>query len=60
MFKCLFYGVFSKSTLLDTPTSSHDLEGQRSQPAERHDDPELTSWLTRYGADQDAIDRVGL
>lgn len=59
MFKCLFYGVFSKSTLLDTPTSSHDLEGQRSQPAERRDDPELTSWLTRYGADQDAIDRVG-
>uniref|UniRef100_A0A3Q2VMA8 mitogen-activated protein kinase kinase kinase n=1 Tax=Haplochromis burtoni TaxID=8153 RepID=A0A3Q2VMA8_HAPBU len=22
------------------------------------DDPELTSWLTRYGADQDAIDRI--
>uniref|UniRef100_A0AAX7UWI2 mitogen-activated protein kinase kinase kinase n=1 Tax=Astatotilapia calliptera TaxID=8154 RepID=A0AAX7UWI2_ASTCA len=30
----------------------------RSQPAERRDDPELTSWLTRYGADQDAIDRI--
>uniref|UniRef100_A0AAX7UG30 mitogen-activated protein kinase kinase kinase n=1 Tax=Astatotilapia calliptera TaxID=8154 RepID=A0AAX7UG30_ASTCA len=28
------------------------------QPAERRDDPELTSWLTRYGADQDAIDRI--
>ncbi|XP_063351034.1 mitogen-activated protein kinase kinase kinase 5 [Pelmatolapia mariae] len=42
----------------DTPTSSHDLEGQRSQPAERREDPELTSWLTRYGADQDAIDRI--
>uniref|UniRef100_A0A3Q4GKK3 mitogen-activated protein kinase kinase kinase n=1 Tax=Neolamprologus brichardi TaxID=32507 RepID=A0A3Q4GKK3_NEOBR len=29
-----------------------------AQPAERRDDPELTSWLTRYGADQDAIDRI--
>uniref|UniRef100_I3JDS6 mitogen-activated protein kinase kinase kinase n=1 Tax=Oreochromis niloticus TaxID=8128 RepID=I3JDS6_ORENI len=28
------------------------------QPAERREDPELTSWLTRYGADQDAIDRI--
>uniref|UniRef100_A0A3Q1CSP4 mitogen-activated protein kinase kinase kinase n=1 Tax=Amphiprion ocellaris TaxID=80972 RepID=A0A3Q1CSP4_AMPOC len=35
------------------------LEGETSQHAERHEDPELTSWLRLYGADQDSIDRVG-
>uniref|UniRef100_A0AAQ5YA22 mitogen-activated protein kinase kinase kinase n=1 Tax=Amphiprion ocellaris TaxID=80972 RepID=A0AAQ5YA22_AMPOC len=29
------------------------------QPS-RHEDPELTSWLRLYGADQDSIDRVGV
>ncbi|XP_030577832.1 mitogen-activated protein kinase kinase kinase 5, partial [Archocentrus centrarchus] len=42
----------------DIPTLPDDLEGQRSQPGERHEDPELTSWLRLYGADQDAIDRI--
>lgn len=42
----------------DVPPSSDDLEGQRSSPSPRHRDPELTSWLRLYGADQDSIDRV--
>uniref|UniRef100_A0A8C4DEM0 mitogen-activated protein kinase kinase kinase n=1 Tax=Dicentrarchus labrax TaxID=13489 RepID=A0A8C4DEM0_DICLA len=33
-------------------------EEQRSSPSERHEDPDLTSWLRLYGADQDSIDRV--
>uniref|UniRef100_A0A7N5ZXW7 mitogen-activated protein kinase kinase kinase n=1 Tax=Anabas testudineus TaxID=64144 RepID=A0A7N5ZXW7_ANATE len=33
-------------------------ETQTSQPAETHEDSELTSWLRLYGADQDAIDRI--
>lgn len=54
-------GVLNESPhhlLLDTLPD--DLEGQRSQAAERHEDPELASWLRLYGADQDAVDRVGL
>jgi len=46
--------------LLDPPTSSDVLQGQRSQPAERHEDPELSNWLRLYGADQDSIDRVSV
>ncbi|XP_061563409.1 mitogen-activated protein kinase kinase kinase 5 isoform X2 [Cololabis saira] len=42
----------------ETLKSSDSLQEQRSQPAERHEDPELTSWLRLYGADQDAIDRI--
>ncbi|XP_029281635.1 mitogen-activated protein kinase kinase kinase 5 isoform X2 [Cottoperca gobio] len=42
----------------DVPTSSGDPEAQRSPPAERHEDSEMTSWLRLYGADQDSIERI--
>ncbi|XP_053192764.1 mitogen-activated protein kinase kinase kinase 5 isoform X2 [Scomber japonicus] len=47
-----------RSEPADTPVSSSSLEGQTSQPAELHEDPELSSWLRLYGADQDSIDRI--
>lgn len=57
---CFNEDVCSLSFTADTPVSSSSLEGQTSQPAEGHEDPELSSWLRLYGADQDSIDRVGL
>lgn len=57
---CVSEGVCSLSSPADIPMSSSSLEGQTSQPAEGHEDPELSSWLRLYGADQDSIDRVGL
>lgn len=52
--------VCSLSCPADIPTSSGGPEGQRSQPAERQEDSELSSWLRLYGADQDSIDTVGI
>ncbi|XP_068197922.1 mitogen-activated protein kinase kinase kinase 5 isoform X2 [Antennarius striatus] len=37
----------------DTSSSSGEPERQRT-----HEDPDLTSWLRLYGADQDSIDRI--
>ncbi|KAI4801618.1 hypothetical protein KUCAC02_019501, partial [Chaenocephalus aceratus] len=42
----------------DVPTSSGDPEEERSLPAVRHEDSEVSSWLRLYGADQDSIDRI--
>ncbi|XP_033931374.1 mitogen-activated protein kinase kinase kinase 5 isoform X2 [Pseudochaenichthys georgianus] len=42
----------------DVPTSSGDREEERSLPAVRHEDSEVSSWLRLYGADQDSIDRI--
>lgn len=42
----------------DVPPSPGLPEGQRSPPAERREDTEMTSWLRLYGADQDSVDRV--
>ncbi|KAK5611749.1 hypothetical protein CRENBAI_010735 [Crenichthys baileyi] len=39
-------------------TASEGLQGQRSEAAERREDPELSRWLRLSGADQDAIDRI--
>ncbi|TDH00656.1 hypothetical protein EPR50_G00190510 [Perca flavescens] len=47
-----------RSEPADVPTSSGCPEGQRSPPAERPEDSEMTSWLRLYGADQDSIDRI--
>ncbi|XP_031178195.1 mitogen-activated protein kinase kinase kinase 5 isoform X2 [Sander lucioperca] len=47
-----------RSEPADVPTSSGCPEGQRSPPAERQEDSEMTSWLRLYGADQDSIDRI--
>ncbi|XP_039637287.1 mitogen-activated protein kinase kinase kinase 5 [Perca fluviatilis] len=47
-----------RSEPADVPTSSSCPEGQRSPPAERPEDSEMTSWLRLYGADQDSIDRI--
>ncbi|XP_075893755.1 mitogen-activated protein kinase kinase kinase 5 isoform X1 [Nelusetta ayraudi] len=42
-----------RSEPADVPASSDGQEGQR-----RPQDPELTSWLRLYGADQDSIDNI--
>ncbi|XP_067428363.1 mitogen-activated protein kinase kinase kinase 5 isoform X1 [Thunnus thynnus] len=47
-----------RSETADISTSSSSQEGQTSQPAAGHEDPELSSWLRLYGADQDSIDRI--
>ncbi|XP_078130573.1 mitogen-activated protein kinase kinase kinase 5 [Sander vitreus] len=47
-----------RSEPADVPTSSGCPEGQRSPPAGRQEDSEMTSWLRLYGADQDSIDRI--
>ncbi|KAM8725752.1 mitogen-activated protein kinase kinase kinase 5 [Acanthopagrus schlegelii] len=47
-----------RSEPADVPTSSDGPEGQTDPPSPRHEDPELTSWLMLYGADQDSIDRI--
>ncbi|XP_034756595.1 mitogen-activated protein kinase kinase kinase 5 isoform X2 [Etheostoma cragini] len=47
-----------RSENTDVPVSSACPEGQRSPPAERQEDSEMTSWLKLYGADQDSIDRI--
>eukprot|EP00064_Thunnus_orientalis_P012595 superscaffoldBa00001950_g12630 len=47
-----------RSETADISTSSSSQEGQTSQPAAEHEDPELSSWLRLYGADQDSIDRI--
>ncbi|KAF7662618.1 hypothetical protein LDENG_00229040 [Lucifuga dentata] len=50
-----------RSEPADNPASSSSSAspvGQQSQPAERHEDPELTRWLRLYGVDQDSIDRI--
>ncbi|CAK6977297.1 mitogen-activated protein kinase kinase kinase 5 isoform X2 [Scomber scombrus] len=47
-----------RSEPADTPVSSSSLEGQTSQPPEVHEDPELSSWLSLHGADQDSIERI--
>ncbi|XP_034555697.1 mitogen-activated protein kinase kinase kinase 5 isoform X2 [Notolabrus celidotus] len=47
-----------RSEPADVSTSSDDPEGQMNQPAERREVPDLTSWLSLYGADQDSIDKI--
>ncbi|MEQ2261484.1 Mitogen-activated protein kinase kinase kinase 5 [Xenotaenia resolanae] len=47
-----------RSEPAEPTTASEDLQGQRSEAAERHEDPELSRWLRLSGADQDAIDRI--
>ncbi|KAM6992416.1 mitogen-activated protein kinase kinase kinase 5 isoform 2-T2 [Tautogolabrus adspersus] len=47
-----------RSEPADVAASSGGPEGETSQPAERHEDPDLTSWLRLSGADQDSIDRI--
>ncbi|CAJ1078370.1 mitogen-activated protein kinase kinase kinase 5 isoform X1 [Xyrichtys novacula] len=47
-----------KTEPADVSTSSGVSEEQTNQPAARHEDPELTSWLRLYGADQDAINKI--
>ncbi|KAM3602864.1 uncharacterized protein V6R79_012240 [Siganus canaliculatus] len=42
----------------DVPSSSDSPEGERRSPSQTREDPELTSWLRLYGADQEAIDRI--
>ncbi|XP_028295135.1 mitogen-activated protein kinase kinase kinase 5 [Gouania willdenowi] len=47
-----------RSEPTDSLLSSEDQQEHRSTPAQRHEDPELSSWLRLYGADQDSIDRI--
>ncbi|MEQ2314361.1 Mitogen-activated protein kinase kinase kinase 5, partial [Ameca splendens] len=47
-----------RSEPAEPATASEGLQGQRSEAAERHEDPELSRWLRLSGADQDAIDRL--
>uniref|UniRef100_A0AAQ4QGI8 mitogen-activated protein kinase kinase kinase n=1 Tax=Gasterosteus aculeatus aculeatus TaxID=481459 RepID=A0AAQ4QGI8_GASAC len=47
-----------RSEPADVPPSPGLPEGQRSPPAERREDTEMTSWLRLYGADQDSVDRI--
>lgn len=54
-----FKKVSSLCIHLENPLPSESLKEQRSQAADRHEDPELSSWLRLSGADQDSIDRVG-
>ncbi|XP_058468910.1 mitogen-activated protein kinase kinase kinase 5 isoform X1 [Solea solea] len=42
----------------DVPTSPSEGQTQTSPPAERREDPELSSWLRLHGADQDSIDKI--
>ena len=49
-------GLFAASLLADVPSSPPPAQTRR--PAQACGDPELTSWLRLYGADQDAIERV--
>uniref|UniRef100_A0A1A8UJU0 mitogen-activated protein kinase kinase kinase n=1 Tax=Nothobranchius furzeri TaxID=105023 RepID=A0A1A8UJU0_NOTFU len=47
-----------RSEPADTPATSEDLQHPSGQSAERHEDPELTSWLRLCGADQNSIDMI--
>ncbi|KAK5611750.1 Mitogen-activated protein kinase kinase kinase 5 [Crenichthys baileyi] len=47
-----------RSEPAEPTTASEGLQGQRSEAAERREDPELSRWLRLSGADQDAIDRI--
>uniref|UniRef100_A0A3Q2QUQ2 mitogen-activated protein kinase kinase kinase n=1 Tax=Fundulus heteroclitus TaxID=8078 RepID=A0A3Q2QUQ2_FUNHE len=47
-----------RSESAEPPTASEGLQGQRSEAADRREDPELSNWLRLSGADQDAIDRI--